>query len=92
MFQRIISVLICLSALIRPLSRVQVSLPPSNNSITVFYLPMLRYQVAHLQLQLVAGCSWIQRRGAEWRQRGQRGGGAWSTNRLKGLFTHCFPP
>lgn len=48
MFQRIISVLICLSALIRPLSRVQVSLPPSNNSITVFYLPMLRYQVAHL--------------------------------------------
>lgn len=57
----------------------------------MFYLPVLRDQVTHLQLHLIAGSSSIQRRGAEWRQRGQRGGGAWSTNGLQSLFAHRFP-
>lgn len=56
MFQRIISVLICLSALIRPLSRVQVSLPPSNNSITV--LPSYA-QIPGSASPTPAGC-WLQ--------------------------------
>lgn len=58
----------------------------------MFYLPVLWDHVAHLQLQLIAGCRRIQRRGAEWGQRGQGGGGPRGTNRLKSLFAHRFPP
>lgn len=61
-------------------------------SPALFYLPVLRDQATHFQLQLVTGSSRIQRRGTEWRQRGQRGDGAWGSNRLQSLFAHCLPP
>lgn len=57
----------------------------------LFYLSVLRNQETHLQLQVVAGSSSIQRWGTERRHRGQRGGGAWGTDGLQSLFTHRFP-